>query len=327
MNLHNATMRRMPGANTEKCVVCDSPLTLFSDSTDYLSGEQFSVSTCGACGLGRTLPPVPAEELGKYYAAGYYKKRKSGADEYINKSRVRKVSARSKGTKHLLDIGCGNGALIEKFGNLGWKAEGAEMAPPEHFVSDEVQKKVFIGDVRKATYATHSFDVVTLFHVLEHLPEPRSYLEKARELLTDTGLLVVEVPNLDSWQARMTRGEWFNLDVPRHVFHYTPTSLTKILEQSGFTVESTAHYSPIYSPFGFLQSLLNLVTRRNNILFDFLNGKITLSNYAAQHIRLSDLLLTALFLPLALIVATPLTLLEVIFKRGGIMVMYARPRS
>ena len=317
----------MPGANAEKCVVCDTPLLRHIASNDYLSNERFEVYFCPSCGLGRTLPLVAPEELGKYYAAGYYKKRKSGADNHINNGRLRRVTKRSSGTKRVLDIGCGNGGLVEKFSDAGWDAQGVEMAPPEHFVSDDVQKKIFIGDVRTAPYEPHSFDVITLFHVLEHLPEPRSYLEKAHELLTNNGLLVIEVPNVASLQARMIRGKWFNLDVPRHVFHFTPRSLTTILQQSGFTIEHMAHYSRIYSLFGFLQSLLNLVTRRNNILFDFLNGKVTLKNYAAQNIHLSDLILTALFCPPAFAIALPLTFLESLFKRGGIIIVYTRPRS
>ncbi len=317
----------MSSANAKICVICDTPLSWQIASDDYLSSERFEVHFCPSCGLGRTLPVVAPEDLGKYYAAGYYKKRKSGADTHINNGRFRRVKERSGGTKRVLDVGCGNGGLVETFTHAGWEARGVEMAPPEHFVSDEVQKKIFIGDVRTAPYEPHSFDVITLFHVLEHLPEPRSYLKKARELLSNNGLLVIEVPNVASLQARMTRGKWFNLDVPRHVFHFTPISLTTITEQSGFTIEEVSHYSRIYSLFGFLQSLLNLVTHRNNILFDLLNGKITWGNYAAQQIRLSDCILTAIFCVPAFTIALPLTFIETIFKRGGIITVYARPRS
>jgi len=317
-------MRRMGSANATECVLCGALVTPFVTSEDYISGEEFTVYTCPSCGLGRTLPQKAPAELSQYYAKGYYKKRKSGADEYINRLRFKKVSRMAGTKKRILDVGCGNGALVETFSAAGWEAAGIEMAPPEHFVSNDAQKKIFIGDIREAPYPPKSFDVITLFHVLEHLSEPREYLAKIRELLTDGGLLVIEVPNLASVQARLTGGKWFNLDVPRHVFHFTTHALAKMLEQSGFRIEHTTHYSPVYSFFGFLQSLLNLVTRRSNILFDLLNGKISLRNYASQRIRFLDLFLTALFFAPALALALPLTIIESCAKRGGIIVFYAR---
>lgn len=306
------------------CMVCGGMFSPKYPSNDYITGEHFTVSTCSSCGLGHTLPEVMPEDLPRYYARGYYKKRKSGADAYINRSRFRNITRRSHGTR-MLDIGCGNGALLEIFEKAGWSAAGVEKAPPEHFVSEAVQKKIFIGDLRDAPFAPRSFDVITFFHVLEHLPEPRAYMEKARELLALNGLLVIEVPNIASFQARMTGGAWFNLDVPRHVFHFTPLSLTRLLDETGFRLEKEAHYSPVYSFFGFLQSLLNLATHRTNILFDVLNGKITLGNYRKRNIRFSDLLVTALVLAPAVALALPLTLFESLVKRGGIIILYARP--
>ena len=311
-------MRRMSHATDETCVVCGAPLTYTCTSKDYISGEQFTIFSCTSCGLGVTLPRVSGNNLARYYSEGYYKKRKSEADAYINRTRLKKVMRMSAGKK-LLDVGCGNGALIEVFENAGWDAQGSEMAPPEHFVSDSVPKKIFIGDIRATPFSPKSFDVITLFHVLEHMTEPRESLEKVRTLLRDGGLLVIEVPNQASGQARLTKGRWFNVDVPRHVFHFTPRSLTLILEKTGFRIERISHYSPIYSYYGFVQSLLNLVTTRNNVLFDALNGKITRANFKTW-----DVLMTALFVLPAVVVATPLTMLESFFKRGGIITAYAR---
>jgi len=322
----NATMRRMDDANREKCPLCGSPTAHACTSTDYISDERFSIVACPSCGLGQTLPRVPATDLSKYYMQGYYKKRKSGADEYINRARLKRVSSMAAGTgKRMLDVGSGNGALVEKFGHAGWDARGIEMAPPEHFVSSEVQKKIFIGDVLEAPFEPHSFDVITLFHVLEHLTEPKASLAKIHTLLRENGLLVIEVPNRASWQARLTGGTWFNLDVPRHVFHFTPRSLTMLLEQSGFRVEHISHYSRIYSLYGLAQSILNMMTQRGNILFDMLNGKLSFTNRAAQGVKVSDMLLTILFAVPATLIAVPLTILESLFKQGGIITVYAHP--
>ena len=129
-------MRRMTNATdsatAEKCILCDTPLSLTWTSRDYISGEEFTVYSCVSCGLGVALPRVPAHELSRYYAENYYKKRKSGADAYINRKRLQrvarmqvgpvrgqpntatqhKVDASNGAGKKILDVGCGNGAFV-----------------------------------------------------------------------------------------------------------------------------------------------------------------------------------------------------------------------
>src|SRR5262249_3479382 len=118
--------------------------------------------------------------------------------------------------------------------------------------------------------ADSSFDAVVIWHVLEHLSDPRAALLKARAILKPGGLLMVAVPNLASWQAAATGPAWFHLDVPRHYFHFRTGVLTRLIEETGFAVEETSHFNFEQNAYGWMQSLLNRVGFRANLLYDLL---------------------------------------------------------
>lgn len=309
------------------CYLCGSALSSAFTATDYITGDIFLIYRCMVCSLRQTLPHLTTEELAPYYAGVYYKQRKSFTDNHINRVRLRHIEhARTYADlgRTIVDIGCGNGALVEMLLARGWDAQGTEMAPPEHFVSEAVQHHVHIGEFSHLVFPPDTFDTATLWHVLEHVSDPRVYLKALHKAEKQDGLLVIEVPNIDSWQARLTKRNWFNLDVPRHVFHFTPESVTKILTEEGFRITRLSHYSAVYSFYGWVQSMLNLVTRRNNILFDALNKKITVHNYAAHGIAWWELLITALLVFPCALLSAPLTLAESVCKKGGIITIYAR---
>jgi hypothetical protein len=111
--------------------------------------------------------------------------------------------------------------------------------------------------------------------VLEHLPDPQGELEKIHELLSDRGQLVIEVPNFGSWYARLFQGHWFHLDPPRHLYHFSPNTLLELLEKTGFHTLDLSTTQLKYDAFGAVQSLLNVVFRRRNLLNDFLTQETT----------------------------------------------------
>lgn len=307
----------------EVCYLCRGPLSFAFYSTDYITSQPFSVHRCDVCSLQQTLPRLTTSELALFYRDIYYKKRKSVTDQYINRARVRRIASIAAPGRRIVDIGCGNGALVEMLMAEGWDAYGTEVAPPEHFVNDAVTERIYLGEFDQAPFLHKPFDIATFWHVFEHLPDPRSYLKILRQSQKPGGALIIEVPNIDSWQAQLYPQRWFNLDVPRHAFHFTPKSLTRLLAEEGYTVTHISHYSAVYSLYGWVQSLLNLVTRRSNILFDLLNNKISLKNYNAHGITWWELALTLLLAAPATVVALPLTLLETFWKKGGIITVYA----
>jgi SAM-dependent methyltransferase len=108
-----------------------------------------------------------------------------------------------------------------------------------------------------AGYPAGHFDVVLVWHVLEHLREPDAALAEMHRVLRPGGRLVVAVPNFSSWQARWAGPAWFHLDPPRHLHHFPLAALRRLVERSGFAIASEHHFSLRQSPFGWIQSALN----------------------------------------------------------------------
>ncbi len=128
---------------------------------------------------------------------------------------------------------------------------------------------VVVGDAVTADIEG-PFDVVTMWHVLEHLPEPVAALERAAELLAPGGRLIVSVPNNDSWQARLGGDDWLHLDIPRHIYHFTPRSLT-LARGAGRSshVERIGHLYPEMEISGCVQTALNRIGVDPDLLYRF----------------------------------------------------------
>jgi len=109
------------------------------------------------------------------------------------------------------------------------------------FARDHYGLDVREGGIGSDVWGNRTFDVVTLFHVLEHLPDPGTALLVVRSLLRAEGVLVAQVPNVDSYQARLFGRRWYGLDVPRHVVNFTAQSLARLLARCGFENDRIGH--------------------------------------------------------------------------------------
>jgi SAM-dependent methyltransferase len=261
--------------------------------------------------------------MAKYYGGDYYGKRKSFSDSLINHSRLRLIS-KMRGAiagRSFLDVGCGNGGFISLLQKNGGEVAGTEFAPVSHFADSAIAKKICDRDLLRCGFPAEHFDVVTLWHVLEHLNAPQLYLVEIKRVLKDDGILIMQVPNFNSWQAMFFKDKWFHLDVPRHVLHYDVKSLRMVMEDSGFTsIIYISHRSFIYGVFGWLQSILNVLSRRYNLLFDLLNGKILLHQMNGL---VRDIFINLLFIVPAFIVSIIFYATETLVGRGGIITIVA----
>ncbi|MGB2624537.1 MAG: class I SAM-dependent methyltransferase [Candidatus Acidiferrum sp.] len=134
----------------------------------------------------------------------------------------------------LLDLGCSSGAFLQSLPGGNWHLSGIEMsAESAKMAQAKTGAKVFVGEILDAQFPPASFDVITCFDVLEHLYEPRRVMARVGEWLKPGGIFYVLVPNIDSAEARVFGSYWHGLELPRHLFHYSPASVKFLAESAG----------------------------------------------------------------------------------------------
>lgn len=238
----------------ESCPLCGQQhLHHFLDCKDYTaSGETFALWKCDDCGFVFTQGFPDESEIGRYYEAPSYISHSDTHKGVVNKlyhvarsfmlSRKTGLVRRLSGLKHgrLLDYGAGTGYFAHAMSRKGWEVQAVEKSAQarqfalEHF-------KLRLSDVPALdTFAPGSFDVITLWHVMEHVQELDVLWQKLNSLLSDHGILVVAVPNCASLDALHYKNFWAAYDVPRHLWHFTPGTMLKWGAKYGFILER--HY-------------------------------------------------------------------------------------
>lgn len=256
---------------TAQCVACGEA----SARVAWLASPAGKLVRCSSCGLCSAIEPPSQDILASLYRTGFYGgvAPRGGAlvdvlHRVNNALRLRELRGMQAG--RLLDVGCGKGRFLASARQAGWDVVGVEFAEQlaaearDHYGLD-----VKLGDFLEAPLEG-PFDVVTMWHVLEHLPRPADAVARSRDLLRPAGRLVVSVPNIESLQAKLSGSNWFHLDLPRHLFHFTPRSLHRLVERHGFRVEWIGHFYPEMEVIGLIQSLLNGLGLEPDRLYRFL---------------------------------------------------------
>lgn len=214
----------------------------------YASGERFDIVSCQDCGFTFTQDAPVEAEIGRYYETPDYISHSDTKKGVMNlvyhqvrkymlgrKARlVVKEAHRKKGC--LLDIGTGTGYFAAAMEQRGWKVEaveknaGARRFAKEHFGLEVKDEQALQG------FAPGQFDVITLWHVMEHLERLDETWDRLRVLLSDRGVLVVAVPNCSSYDARKYGEYWAAYDVPRHLWHFTPATIQQFASKHGFVM-------------------------------------------------------------------------------------------
>lgn len=146
-----------------------------------------------------------------------------------------------RGAGRYLDVGCGSGASLGVARALGWRVAGIEIDRPAADKARRFSDEMHVGDILSAPFADARFDVVTAFHVLEHVTDPVRVTRRMLGWLASDGLLIVEVPNAGGLGTALFGRAWSGLELPRHLSHFTPETLTRTVEQAGGRVVWTWH--------------------------------------------------------------------------------------
>jgi 2-polyprenyl-3-methyl-5-hydroxy-6-metoxy-1,4-benzoquinol methylase len=221
--------------------------------------QVFHIARCLGCGVLRTLPEMTERELARYYPRDYW-----GSDEptldWIRSSQKEKtdfISACELKSGSILDVGCGSGFFLRALDQSRWKCFGVETGEAAARAASRAlgEGHVFTGTLIESTCEDAVFDIVTFWSALEHTNEPRANLIEARRILKPGGSLIIQVPNAESYQARMFDGDWFALDVPRHRYHFTLHTLDTLLQATGFKLYNTTLFSKAHNAHALRQSL------------------------------------------------------------------------
>lgn len=235
-----------------KCPNCGATnIHQFISCHDHLIGqESFEIDTCQNCQLLFTQPIIPAHEIGAYYQSqnyvshsntqkGFFFRAYHWARQYMLGQKFALVQKHCSKKGAHLDIGAGTGYFVQYMQKKGWQSTGVEISPEaRNFAKQE--HAIALQDPEDF-YAQNkqNFDVVTLWHVLEHLEDKSFIFKYIHQHLSSSGHLIIAVPNPDSYDASHYGKFWAAYDVPRHLWHFKPLVLKNLAKQHGFSLVET----------------------------------------------------------------------------------------
>ena len=251
----------MGKVDIKKCPVCGSlKFNKVLTANDYLvTGESFDIMECIDCSL-RFTSPIPAEsEIGEYYKSDKYishAKRVTSIFDLVykivqkftlhsKKKTVVQFSQKQNGT--LLDIGCGTGEFLIKIVNHGWDISGVEVNKAARKLAESNTGSTIMNQ-KEFFKSEQKYDVITLWHSLEHLHELKQYLQKISLSLNANGVVIIAVPNYNSYDAEYYQQDWAAYDAPRHLYHFSSNAMINLMERFKFKLINNKQmpFDPFY---------------------------------------------------------------------------------
>jgi 2-polyprenyl-3-methyl-5-hydroxy-6-metoxy-1,4-benzoquinol methylase len=235
----------------EVCPLCSSEkiALLFRGTDHFISKEVFPVFRCGSCNFIFTQDYPDENEIGHYYESEEYISHSDTTKGFSNKlyriargimlqskkSLVLKSTGLNKGS--ILDIGSGTGYFASLMKESGWKVKGIEINEKAR----EFSASRFNLDVSSpsdlSSLASESLDCVTLWHVLEHFHDPYKYISEINRVLKPGSVCIIALPNSSSYDSKYYKAYWAAWDVPRHLWHFNPSTFKMFSEKAGFKDE------------------------------------------------------------------------------------------
>ncbi len=211
----------------------------------FLTKEDFELIVCKNCGLAITYPFPSKEKISVYYESSDYISHSDASKSLFDKlyhivrsrSLRKKVSLIKKYVPHgtILDFGCGTGYFLNECKKEGFIVFGVETNP--NAVANIKNKSIEVKQSIESYSGVQKFDVITLWHVMEHLYNPNEFIETVASCLNDNGYLVLALPNRMSFDAMCYKNYWAGYDVPRHLYHFTKKDVQNITQKHFYLQE------------------------------------------------------------------------------------------
>lgn len=244
--------------DTMNCKCCNSnELTLLYKGKDRLHGldGEFSLFTCSNCGVVTVRPQLSNKEIEKYYPENYISypcpiekesSRFTRLDRQFGVTKRRKSIEKFTGKKggRILDVGCATGVFLKEMQYHGWDAYGVEPSVYAAGVAvDQLGLNIFNGYLDETKFEEHFFDVITLWDVFEHLPDPVETLKLIKRILKPDGTLVITMPNTDSWERKIFKQYWAGWDVPRHYHIFSEKAIEHLLKAHTMQIDNLISFT------------------------------------------------------------------------------------
>ena len=264
------------------CPVCNgtqfSQIMVCEDHT--VSRETYPIVGCNSCGFKFTNPRPEPTELGKYYKSEDYVSHSNTKKGFINSTyqSVRKYTLLKKlqliskyfKTGKVLDIGCGTGEFLNICKNAKWSTIGIEPSSDARKMAIEKYGLDIKEEAEIKNLEPESFDVISMWHVLEHVPNLNERIEDLRRLIKPNGIIIIAVPNCESLDAKIYKENWAAYDVPRHLYHFTPKDIESIFKNHG--MEMFKILPMVFDSFYVSMLSEKIRTGKTNIIRSMWNG-------------------------------------------------------
>jgi len=215
-----------------------------------VSGEEFQLIYNEQLEMLETFPQPSDEQLPKYYQSEDYISHTDAKRNWFEKvyhfvktialkRKLKLINSFKLEDKHLLDIGCGTGDFLKIAKDNNWHVSGIEPNLNARVIANQKTDNSIFNIDQLLKFEKHSFDVITLWHVLEHLPKLENHIAVFESLLKPNGRLVIAVPNYKSFDANYYKNNWAAFDVPRHLWHFSQNAISKLVQSKGMDLIKT----------------------------------------------------------------------------------------
>lgn len=264
----------------KKCPICGGEKhSDFLSAVDHnVSNDTFNIVSCDSCGFKFTNPIPTIETIGEYYKSENYISHSNTKKGIVNKIyqvvRKRAIDQKEKlikgisSGKQLLDIGCGTGDFLAHCKNMGWNVIGLEPDSDARKIAKENHNVDALPLEELYQLNENTFDVISMWHVLEHVYNLNEDIEQIKRLLKADGKLVVAVPNCSSYDAEYYKKDWAAYDLPIHLYHFTPNDIRNLFQNHQMKMEKVL---PMYYDSYYI-SMLSEKYKGGNIVSAFFKG-------------------------------------------------------